>query len=436
MALGGGTFTTQNKVLPGSYINFISVARASSTLSDRGYVAMGLELDWGEEDKIFTVENTGFQKNCLKIFGYDYTDDKLKGLRDVFINATTLYAYRLTSGGVKATNTYATAKYCGTRGNNLKVVIQKNADEEEHFDVTLYLDTQKVDEQKDITSAQDLVDNDWVTWKKEAVLTVTAGDNLTGGTNGTVNGAAHQKCLDLLESYSFNVLGCTSTDDTIKGLYTAYTKRMRDDVGAKFQLAVHKKPADYMGVVNVTTESTDDNHPVSSVIYWVTGALAGCAVNKSLLNTKYDGEFAINAEGTQTELEKAIKAGEFRFHKVGDEIRVLSDINSLVTITDTEGEVFQENQTIRVIDQVANDIATIFNTKYLGTVPNNTSGRISLANDVVKSFNNLQDIGAIQDFESEDVTVAQGETKKAVVVTAEITVTVAMAQLYMTTKVN
>ena len=47
MALGGGTFLTQNKVLPGAYINFISVATASTNMSDRGYAAMGLELDWG-----------------------------------------------------------------------------------------------------------------------------------------------------------------------------------------------------------------------------------------------------------------------------------------------------------------------------------------------------------------------------------------------------
>lgn len=434
MSLGGGIFTTQNKVLPGSYINFVSVTRANATLSDRGYVAMGLELDWGEEDKIFTVENTDFQKNCLKIFGYDYKDDKLKGLRDLFINATTLYAYRLTSGGVKATNTYATAKCCGTRGNDLKVVIQKNADTEEHFDVMVYLDTQKIFEQKDVTVMSELAGNDWVTWKTEASLAVTAGEKLSTGTNGTVNGAAHQKCLDLLESYSFNTLGCTSTDDTIKGLYVAYTKRMRDEVGAKFQLAIYKKAADYMGVVNVTSATTDSTE--SDAVYWVTGALAGCTVNKSLLNTKYNGEFAINAEGTQTGLEKAIKAGEFRFHKVGDEIRVLSDINSFVTVTDTEGAVFQENQTIRVIDQIANDVATVFNTKYLGVVPNDQSGRISLLNDIVSLFNQLQEIRAIQDFSSEDITVEQGETKKAVVVTADVTVTIAMAQLYMTTKVN
>ena len=36
MALGGGTFVTQNKELPGAYINFISAASANAALSERG----------------------------------------------------------------------------------------------------------------------------------------------------------------------------------------------------------------------------------------------------------------------------------------------------------------------------------------------------------------------------------------------------------------
>ena len=40
MAFGGGTFTSQNKVLPGAYINFVSAARASASLSERGTAAM------------------------------------------------------------------------------------------------------------------------------------------------------------------------------------------------------------------------------------------------------------------------------------------------------------------------------------------------------------------------------------------------------------
>ena len=44
MAYGGGTWLVQNKVLPGTYINFQSLSRAELIFSDRGYAAIGLEL--------------------------------------------------------------------------------------------------------------------------------------------------------------------------------------------------------------------------------------------------------------------------------------------------------------------------------------------------------------------------------------------------------
>ena len=433
MALGGGTFFTQNKVLPGAYINFISASKASATLSDRGYAAMALELDWGVENTIFEVTNGDLQKNSMKLFGYDYTAPQLKGLRDLFLNLKTLYLYRLTSGGVKATNTYATAKYCGTRGNDLKVVISNNVEEEEKFDVSLYIDDTTLLDKQTVSQMSELVDNDYVTWKSGASLSETAGEPLSTGTNGTVNGLAHQTFLDKAESYYFNILGCVSTEDEIKSLYVAYTKRLRDEVGAKFQLVVHNKEADYEGVINVINDVEES--PVSSLVYWVTGAEASCAVNASLLNKKYDGEFTVKADYTQSQLEGFINAGKFAFHNVGNDARVLSDINTLLTVSDTKGDVFKENQTIRVCDQIANDIANIFNTRYLGVVPNDANGRISLWNDIVKHHQQLQDIRAIENFTSEDITVAQGDSKKAVVVYDKVTVVNAMAQLYMTVEI-
>lgn len=433
MALGGGTFFTQNKVLPGAYINFISASKASATLSDRGYAAMALELDWGVENTIFEVTNGDLQKNSMKLFGYDYTAPQLKCLRDLFLNLKTLYIYRLTSGGVKATNTYATAKYCGTRGNDLKVVISNNVEEEEKFDVSLYIDDTTLLDKQTVSQMSELVDNDYVTWKSGASLSETAGEPLSTGTNGTVNGLAHQTFLDKAESYYFNILGCISTEDEIKSLYVAYTKRLRDEVGAKFQLVVHNKEADYEGVINVINDVEES--PVSSLVYWVTGAESSCAVNASLLNKKYDGEFTVKADYTQSQLEGFINKGKFAFHKVGNDVRVLSDINTLLTVSDTKGDVFKENQTIRVCDQIANDIANIFNTRYLGVVPNDANGRISLWNDIVKHHQHLQDIRAIENFTSEDITVAQGDTKKAVVVYDKVTVVNAMAQLYMTVEI-
>lgn len=95
MALGGGNFTTQNKELPGTYINFVSAASANIELSDRGIATMPLELDWGVENEIFEVSSEDFKKNSQTIFGYNYEHEKMKGLRDLFIGAKTLYAYRI-----------------------------------------------------------------------------------------------------------------------------------------------------------------------------------------------------------------------------------------------------------------------------------------------------------------------------------------------------
>ncbi|MCA5009731.1 phage tail sheath subtilisin-like domain-containing protein [Clostridioides difficile] len=436
MALGGGTFVTQNKVLPGAYINFVSATRATSSLSDRGIVAIPLELDWGIDEDVFQVTSDDFEKYSVKYFGYDYTHEKLKGLRDLFKNIRLGYFYKLNKG-VKASCTIATAKYSGIRGNDLKVTVTTNIDDNAKFDVVTLLDNKKVDTQiaKVIT---DLQDNDYITWKKDATLEASAGLVFTGGTNGeAVTGAEYQAFLDKIESYSFNTLGCLATTAEIKSLFVEFTKRMRDKVGAKFQTVLYKKnDADYEGVVSIENKIKDIGLVESSLIYWATGAIAGCDINKSNTNKKYDGEFDVDVNYTQIQLEEALKTGKFIFHKVGDEVHVLEDINTFVSFTDDKNDDFSSNQSVRVLDQIANDIATLFNTKYLGEVPNDKSGRISFWNDVVKHHEQLQNMRAIEDFKADDVSVEPGSDKKTVVVSDAVKVISAMSKLYMTVSVS
>lgn len=428
MALGGGTFVTQNKILPGSYINVISAASASAELSDRGIVAIPLNLKWGQEGAVITVEKGDFQKNCFKLFGYSYTDDEMKPLREIFMNAVKVLVYRLGTG-TKAQNTFAIAKHAGTRGNDIKIVISTNVDDATKSDVKTYVGSQLVDSQTVVTTGKTtaLADNDFVVWKDDVTLSNTAGTPLAGGADASIVGADHSTALGALEAYAFNVLICDSSDNTTKGLYSNFTKRMRDEIGIKFQCVVHKYTTpDYEGVVSV------ENNDTPELVYWVGGALAGCAINKSLTNRQYNGEYTVDVDYTQTELEDALLAGKFIFHAVGDSVRVLEDINCLVTTTADKGDVFKDNQTIRVIDQIANDIATLFNTKYLGVVPNDASGRISLWADIVKHHEQLQTIRAIENFSDSDVSVTQGNTKKSVVVNDVVTIVNTMTQLYMT----
>ena len=431
MGLGGGLFVTQNKVLPGTYINFVSAARARATLSDRGIVAIPVSLNWGEEATVFTVTNEEFRKDSLKIFGYTYESEEVKGIRELFANAKKVYFYRLNSGGIKASNTYATALFGGTRGNDLKIAIAPNVDDSSKFDVSTMLGTKVLDIQT-VSDGAGLKANAFVTFKAEATLENTSGIALTGGTNGTVDGESEQNALNALESYSFNVLGCLSASSSVKSLYTEYTKRLRDEMGVKFQLVVYNQAADYEGVINVKNKVSDQGAEESSLVYWLSGAEADCAINKSCTNMTYDGEFTVITDYKQSELEAAIRAGELIFHKVGDEVRVLDDINSLVSVTDEKGEDFKSNQTIRVLDQVGNDIALLFNNKYLGKIQNNKSGRVSFWSDIVAYDKELEKLQAIENFDSAEVVVELGNDKKSVVAVNPIQPVNCMTKLYMT----
>ncbi|MBO7712167.1 MAG: phage tail sheath family protein [Methanobrevibacter sp.] len=433
MGLGGGTFVTVGeKTLPGSYINFVSASRANFALSERGYVAIPLELDWGEEQKVVTLSLDDFRNNSLTVFGYNFSDDAMKPLREIFRHAQTVYFYRLGTG-TKAASTMATAKYAGTRGNKLKVVTTAiiSGETTTGYTVKTFLDDILVDTQEisgATATTDDLAGNDFVDWIAEVSL--SAGTvNLSGGANATITSGNYSSFLAAIEPYSFNVIGYAGTDSAIKALFAAFTQRLRDSLGIKFQCVLYQyATANYEGVVSVENNS--------DAVYWTVGALAGCAVNKSVTNAKYDGEYEISTNYTQEQLETALKSGKFVFHKVGEDVRVLEDINTLTTFTEEKSEDFKENQTIRVIDQIGNDIAAIFNTRFLGIIPNDNSGRAALWNEIVKHHSNLQAIGAIENFSGDNVTVQEGNTKRSVVVNDVITPINCMTQLYMTCKIS
>ena len=428
MALGGGTFTLQNKVLPGSYINVVSTGSNTSTMGERGVVALPMALSWGNPGEVITVTAEEFATDSMKIFGYAYDAPEMESLREVFKHAQKVHIYNLSdgTGSKEATCTNATAKKAGVSGNSLKLVVQKNIDDESLFDVALYMGTALVFSQT-VANGTELSENVFVTWK-DAELTVTAGTTFTGGVDGAVAATSYQNALDAFESRYFNILVCPVADYV--DLFVAYTKRMRDEVGVKFQTIIPKDvAADYEGVIQLVDEQ-------SNGIYWVAGALAGCAENASCTNMTYDGEREIQTKYTRAELENYIKKGVFMFHDVEGETRVLVDINSLTTYTNEKNESFSANQVIRVADGCSMDAARIFNNKFLGKIQNDAAGRVSLWNAILSNRREREVIRAIDLYDSGLLQVKQGEKRNSVVVTEVIVPISTMEKLYLTTVIN
>lgn len=440
MALGGGNFITQNKKLPGSYINFVGTKR-SVALSERGTAAVALDMPWGELGKIVTIEKDRVQKNSKTLFGYAYDAPELMPIRELFIEANKLLFYRLGTGGATATNTIATAKYAGIKGNDIITTVSATTDGENQTGwlVTTYFGNDIVDEQKAATGSttSDLKENDFVDWKSDvelSAMTMTTG-KMSGGTNPTA-ATSHGDFLKALQTKTFQTVACSSTSETVKKEYAAFIKQMRDSYGIKCQAVVYNLAGDYEGIINVVNDIVDELTSSGNIVYWVAGAEAGCAVNASCTNKTYDGELNVNTNYTQEELEDALDTGKFILHMVGDDVKVLEDINSLVTLTQEKTEDFRYNQTVRVLDQLAMDIAERYNQYYIGLVSNDTAGREALWSDIVTICNLLQDMRAIENFSSSDVEVTAGEKKKAVVVNMGVTPVNAMSQLYCTIYVS
>lgn len=344
--LGGGVFVTQNKTLPGSYINFVSLASTTSALGERGTVAIALPLN-KSTGKVIELSRMDFVSNCKELLGVEYSSDAVAALREIFVHANKVYVYDL-------------------------------------------------------------------------------------GSDKTVSDA-----VDALEPYEFNILcAYTATSNDVSAYITA-VKGWRDNMGKKCQVVVYNQTApNHEGVINVVSTVSDEGADAHALVAWVAGAEAGCKINESCTNMLYDGEYTIVTDKTQSQLEDCIENGQLAFHLVYGDVRMLEDINSLTTTTVDKGEDFKSNQTIRVVDQIANDIAKLFNTKYLGKIPNNASGRVSLWADIVAHHRELERMQAIENFDSSLLTVEQGTNKKSVVVNDVVTVVNAMAQLYMTVVVQ
>ena len=99
--LGGGIYVTQNKTLPGSYMNFVNASSASSAIGDRGVVAIALPLN-KSAGSVITITNVEFATNCSELLGKEYNSADVAPLREIFRHANKVHIYDLGEDGTVA----------------------------------------------------------------------------------------------------------------------------------------------------------------------------------------------------------------------------------------------------------------------------------------------------------------------------------------------
>lgn len=445
--MAGGTWTQQDKVRPGVYINFTSQTSLGLTIGTRGKVAICEPMSWGPVGQVMTVAAGA---DTTPFCGYPIYSPNAQFLNEIFKGTnrtdppTTVFLYRpAADSSVQATATdsslTATALYPGARGNDITIVVTEDPDNEGTFDVQTVVDGVVVDSQA-VTTIQSLVANAWVTFSGTGTPTETAGVQLTGGADGTVQSAAYTTFLTDIEPYDFDILIYDGTDTTVQAAMVNFVERLASTQGKYTQLVAYgmTTPPDSRFVINVSNDTTGvtltDGTTLTGgqLCWWIGGAEAGAKYNESLTYAMYPDAVNTSPALTNDQIVAALQAGELVAVTDKDGVKIEQDINSLTTYTADISAPYHKNRVIRTLHTIANDVYEQFSANFIGVVDNNETGRNLFKGVIVGYLLEMQANNAIQNFEAEDVTVSAGNDIDSIVIGLFIQPVDAVEKIYMT----
>ncbi len=370
--MAGGTFDKGvSKVRPGTYINFESTNQVPVSGSDRGTVIIPLaNTNWGEGGKILTISASAPDSAKVQL-GYSINEDDPSGnmllIREAFKGASTVIAYICAEGSAKATKTggglVATAKYKGTRGNDLSYSIVANP--VTGFDITVFLAGEVVEKFENVTTATELAGSEWITFGAdgENPISAIASAVLTGGTNSSTTNAGVTTFLGACETIFWNTMCFPFTDASLQAAALSKIKYLRDNVGRYVQAVCPSFAADYEGIINVANGYSLEgkNLTAAQATAYVAGITAGADSTESNTSKVVAGAIGLPTAITHEQIVAGINAGQFLF-TVSDNGAVICeyDINSLVTFTGKRNASYRKNRVIRVYDSFGEALKSNF----------------------------------------------------------------------------
>ena len=441
--MAGGTWTVQNKVLPGVYTNIIGEGPLPSVLGDRGIVALPVVLPWLAEHEVMVLYPADIAQ-----FEADYGKYAVP-VREAMKNASQIYIYRL-NDGIKATvtisNLVCTAMYSGIFGNRLAVSVENVLGESEMFHVVTWLDAREVERQT-VADISGLADNHWIKFAasgEDKSLTISAGSLLSGGADGDVTNADYAAALSALEPFAFDAIACTSDEADIKNLFVAFIKRMIRDEGRFMQGVIPDiATADFEAIISVKIGvylEGGEHIPNTIAAAYIAGATVGVSLSTSLTASSYIGAVDVDRRFSNAELIELANSGQMVFvpsKTQSNSVSILKDINTLVSFDETHTYAMSKNKIIRITYYVAQNMDAIMTNWFMGRIPNDEQGHSRLkATILTELFRPLEVQRALRDVQPEDITITQGTNIDAVVSDYAIKVVDVMEIFYNTIRVH
>lgn len=446
--MAGGTWTAQDKKIPGVYINTQAEKTVEIKVGSKGIVAIAEPLNWGNPGVIQEITPG---EDLTPYIGYDISNSNAMFLREMMKGSDTtdgpnkILLYRPTgTSGVKATVTVGaltvTAKYTGTRGNDLSVIIAANPGG--GYDIDTVIDGAVVDSQN-VTNLSSLVSNDWVDFSGSGTtITATAGSALTGGVNPTVASSDYASFLTALEPFAFDILAYDGSDATTIAAMIAFIKRINTETGRRAQCVMAGATAEaadselVIAIMNGVTLEDGTVLTAGQAVWWLAGVEAGAKYNQSLTYAMYPGAVRSTSLYSDAQAIAATEAGGCCFVENYGDVVLCTDINTKVTAASAVDAEFKKNRVMRVLMQFCNDTHYEYSKYYIGKVSNIDNVGLSLLRGwAIGYLAAMEGNQGIRNFSPEDVVVFAGEAIDSAVVQVWLQPVDSIEKIYATVTV-
>lgn len=302
-----------------------------------------------------------------------------------------------------------TAKWAGTRGNDLSLVVDPDPADATRDRLRVRYKGAVVESytyaKADLAAlvaaitARDTGNITAAVVADGTALAVTAGTALAGGTNGTVDGAAHLAALDTLEFQPFTILAPANlTDAAIRASYLSWVQS-QDDANLPVILVVGGAAGETIDTAITRTNAMADPHVVNfgvgtyhddlldkdlssaQLAPRIAGILAAKGEDKALTGAEIGGLHVVGATGvTMADAELAVQLGVTVLIRTDSDEADLRVAKGVTTFTDDGDaarplEIFSEPRFIRIMDLFARRMRRWGNQHIVGNVPVNEDTR-------------------------------------------------------------
>ncbi|MDN9632447.1 phage tail sheath subtilisin-like domain-containing protein [Clostridioides difficile] len=177
--------------------------------------------------------------------------------------------------------------------------------------------------------------------------------------------------LEELESVEFNYLCMPEAEEAEKTKIVNWIKKIREEESTEAKAVLANIKADNEAVINFTENVTVGGEEITAEKY--TPRIASLIA--STPNTQSITYAPLNEVESITKIDKAsadakVQSGELILRRLSGAIRIARGVNSLTTLTQEKGEIFQKIKLVDTKDLISKDIKNIYVEKYLRKCPN------------------------------------------------------------------